>query len=143
MMPAKRAEIVAEALTWENTPYHHKANLKGVGVDCIMIIVEVFKACGLIPADVDPRPYSHDWHLHRNDEIYLGGIEQFADRVDEPLPGDIVLFQFGRCISHGAIVLDWPLVLHAYLEHGAVVRSDISTSPALQERVRGFYSVRG
>ncbi len=142
MTPQQRQNVACEAISWQGTPYHHQGNLKGIGVDCVMLMVEVYKSCGMIPGEVDPRPYPHDWHMHRSDEIYLGGIEELADEIVEPLPGDIALFQFGRCVSHGAIVLQWPLVIHAYIEHGAVVQSDISKSAALTNRLRGFYSLR-
>jgi len=33
-------------------------------------------------------------------------------------------------------------VLHAYLEHRAVVQTDVSKSAALSARLRGFYSLR-
>lgn len=142
MTPEQRQMVVDEAISWQNTPYHHQGSLKGVGVDCVMFMIEVYKACGLLPLPVDPRPYSHDWHMHRSEEVYLGGVEALAERVDVPQPGDIALFQFGRCVSHGAIVIKWPLVIHSYLEHGAVVLTDISKSVALTSRLRGFYTLR-
>ncbi|HYL49488.1 MAG TPA: hypothetical protein VET84_09005 [Stellaceae bacterium] len=37
------------------------------------------------------------------------------------LPGDIALWRFGRCFSHGAIVIEWPVVIHAYLGRGCVL----------------------
>jgi cell wall-associated NlpC family hydrolase len=143
MTPEDRQNVAREAISWLRTPYHHQASIKGVGVDCVMLMIEVYRSCGLVPASVDPRPYAYDWHMHRSDEIYLGGVEQLAERVEAPQPGDIALFQFGRCVSHGAIVIDWPLVVHAFIEHGAVVLTDISKSAALTSRLRGFYSLRG
>lgn len=142
MTPEQQANVIAEAMTWQNTPYHHAANIKGVGVDCVMLLVEVFKARKMIPQDFDPRPYTRDWHLHNGVELYLGGIEFLADPVEFPEPGDIALFQFGRCISHGALVLEWPVVLHAYCNEGFVVQTDISKSAALTERLRAFYRIR-
>lgn len=142
MSPQTRQNVVSEARTWLSTPYHHQASIKGVGVDCIMLMVEVYKTCGLLAADFDPRPYTHDWHLHRSDEIYLGGVESYARQVSAPQPGDIAMFQFGRCVSHAAIVIAWPLVIHAYIDHGAVVLTDVSRSAALQGRLRGFYSLK-
>lgn len=142
MTPQDREIVVSEAISWLNTPYHHQGAIKGVGVDCVMLMIEVYRACGLVPDSVDPRPYPHDWHMHRGEEIYLGGVEQLAVAVDEPQPGDIALFQFGRCVSHGAIVIKWPLVAHAYIEHGAVVLTDISKSAALTSRLRGFYTLK-
>ena len=146
MTPAQRKKVVAAALAWENTPYHHQANIQGVGVDCVMLLVEVYKSCRLIPADFDPRPYARNWHLHRSDEMYLAGLERFGAPLrgrQRPLPGDIAMFQFGRCASHAALVLQWPLVLHAYADVGSVVQTDISKSTALTKRLRGFYRIKG
>jgi NlpC/P60 family putative phage cell wall peptidase len=142
MTPQTRQNVASEAFTWLNTPYHHQGNLKGVGVDCLMLMVEVYKALGLIPENVDPRPYTHDWHMHRNEETYLAGVLNYAEPVDHPQPGDIALFKFGRCVSHAGIVIKWPVIIHAYIEHGAVVLTDISKSEALQKRLHGFYTLR-
>ena len=35
--PDLRARIVAEAMTWLGTPYHHRGKLKGIGVDCAQL----------------------------------------------------------------------------------------------------------
>lgn len=139
MTPEKRAEVVAEAMTWLRTPYHHQACIKGVGVDCAMIMTAVYHKTGLIPF-IDPRPYPNDWHLHREAERYLGWVDQYCDRTDVALPGDIAVFQYGRCVSHGAIVIEWPIVLHAYMDHRAVVLSDVLMSEDLGKRLRGIYT---
>lgn len=123
-MTPNQAKIVAEALTWIGTPYHHCADVKGAGVDCAMILVRVFHAAGLIPA-IDPRPYPTDWHLHRSEERYLGWIAQYGEQVpagEEPQPGDIVIYKVGRCFSHAGIVLAWPEIAHAFLDEHQVVR---------------------
>lgn len=141
MTPQDRERVVAEAMTWLNTPYHPHGRIKGAGVDCVMLLIEVYAACGLIPA-VDPGRYAQDWYMHRSEELYLGGVERFADPVDAPEKGDVALFQFGRCISHGAIVVGWPVVIHAFSEQRKVVLSDVSKSDYLKRRLRGFYSVK-
>nr|DAP68845.1 MAG TPA: cell wall peptidase [Caudoviricetes sp.] len=136
--------ITTEALTWLNTPYHHMANLRGVGVDCAMFLVEVFKQLGAVPPDLDPRPYPHDWHMHRGEERYLAWLDKYADRVpaDQVQPGDVVTFKFGRCVSHAGIVIDWPLIIHAYRDNDVVILSDVSRSDALMERLEIFFRVR-
>lgn len=133
-----RAAVVCEAYTWLGTPYHHQARVKGVGVDCAMILADVYHACGLIP-DIDPRPYPADWHLHRDEERYLGWIKQYTHQVDVPKPGDIALYKFGRCVSHGAIVVEWPLILHSYIGEG-VLLSD-GQEGMMAGRLHGFYSI--
>jgi hypothetical protein len=99
----QRDSIVAEARRWIGTPYHNGADVRGAGVDCGMLIVRVFVDTGLTPA-FDPRPYPPDWHLHRGEEKYLGFIFDHCIEVDVPGPGDVVVFRYGRCYSHGGIV---------------------------------------
>lgn len=132
------AAIVAEALSWVNTPYHHAADVKGVGVDCAMLPVRVFVGLGLVPT-FDPRPYPHDWMLHRDDERYLGWVERFADRVEEGAPGDLVLFRVGRCLAHGGIVIEPGVMVHADLHAGRVERCDIRR---WADRIGGYWRIR-
>lgn len=143
MTPLQREKVLSEALSWLGTPYHHQGCVKGGGVDCAMILTDVYREAGLIPR-IDPRPYAPDWHLHRSDEKYLGWVEKYADKIEESeaAPGDLVLFSFGRCVSHGAIVMNWPMVLHAYRPEHEVVLTDVSRNPALAARIAGFYRVR-
>lgn len=134
----QREAVVQETLSWLNTPYHHMGRVKGAGTDCGMLLAEVFKNAGLIPR-LDIEYYPIDWHLHRGKERYLGWVKKYAVEVErEPLPGDIILYQWGRCISHGAIVIDWPIVIHAYIRQG-VVLADALKEPLI-ERQKAVYS---
>jgi len=112
----QRAAVVAEAMTWHGTPYHHHGRIKGVGVDCAMLLAEVFQACGLVER-VEPGAYPVQWHLHRSEERFMGWLARYAQPLPEgqaPQPGDVALFQFGRCFSHGAVLVQPGLALHAY-----------------------------
>ncbi len=84
----QRAAVVAEARSWIGTPYHNCADIKGVGVDCGMLLVRVFVDTGLCQP-FDPRPYPIDWHLHRGEERYLGFVFDRSREVTEPQPGDV------------------------------------------------------
>jgi cell wall-associated NlpC family hydrolase len=139
MERALREAVVKEALTWLGTPYHHQGTLKGKGVDCAFLLIKVFQACGLVPTDIDPRPYPRDWHLHRSAERYLGWITRYAGPVSTPGPGDLVTFKYGRCISHGAIVIEWPTIVHAVAQARAVILDNAAQEP-LAGRVAGIYS---
>lgn len=134
---AARARIVAEAMRWYRTPYRHCADIIGIGVDCAMMLVRVFQACGFAP-DYDPRPYSPDWFLHRDEERYLAGMEKYSRRVDVGLPGDIAVYRFGRTASHGAIIVDDELMIHAYRPERAVV---LTERRRLEDRFDSYYSV--
>lgn len=136
---AERARVVAEAQSWLGTPYHHRGRVKGAGVDCGMLLIEVFAAARVIEG-FDPGYYPPDWHYHRSDEKYLGWVEQYArPQLHGAQPGDIALFKFGRCISHGAIVIEWPTIIHAFLRQGCRVgRAD---QAPLDGRLVGVWTV--
>jgi len=107
-----------------------------------MLLCEVFEACGMIP-HVDPRPYPPDWHFHREEEKYLKGVMDYADELkpDElPQAGDIVLYKFGRCISHAGIVMAWPQIIHAYRGQGVVLAE--GDRGELGKRLAGFWRIR-
>lgn len=114
---ASRALVIHEAHRWLNTPYHHQGRVLGVGVDCATLLCEVYEAAGVIP-HVDPTPYPPDWHLHRESERYLGWLQQYGHEVDEPAPGDVIVWRFGRCFSHGAILCENGNIIHSYLGEG-------------------------
>ena len=137
----KRAAVAAEAMTWLKTPWHHMARVKGAGVDCAQFLICVFYAVGLIP-EIDPGQYPPDWHLHRDESRFINALLQYADPVGQPLPGDIAMFRYGRHAAHGAIVIAWPLIIHAWKDERAVVLTDVSKSP-LAERLDGFYRLKG
>ena len=138
-----RAAVVAEALTWEGTPYQGHARVKGVGVDCANLPAAVFEAVGLIPA-VRPR-YTADWMMHRDEEQFLSFVLPHAREIAEAelAPGDLVLWRFGRTYSHAAIVIEPPIVLHAVIRGGAVIRADLERDVDLAERPRRFFSLFG
>ena len=133
-----REQIVEEAKTWLGTPYHHMAQVKGAGVDCAQILLAVYRAVGLVP-EIDVGYYPQDWHFHRSDERYLGWIKQYAVQVTEPQMGDVALFRFGRCVSHGAIVLDQHNVIHSYFRQGCVYAS--FNDAELKDRVDSYWSL--
>ena len=137
----ERAAVVAEARTWLGTAYHHHGRIKGVGVDCAMLLAEVFEHCGLV-ANVQPGHYPTDWHLHRFEEQFVGWLERVgALEVAAPALGDIGIFRFGRCYSHGAIVVDHAdeavRLVHAYVRRG-VVLSALDEEPLSGRPVRWF-----
>lgn len=117
----QRGAVVAEAKTWIGTPYHPEAGIKGVGVDCAYLLKCVFVNAGVIEDFVVPH-YPPDWHLHADmskpeeqRELYMTDARKRAGEITEAdvLPGDIVLYRIGRCFAHGAIITQWPWIIHA------------------------------
>ena len=108
---------------WLGTPYHHHARIKGIGVDCVQFLIAVFDECQIVSAVADG--YAQDWHLHRSEEKYLAGVQQYASQTTTSEPGDIALFVFGRCVSHAGIFLKQPdKIIHAFAGQRVII-SDI------------------
>jgi cell wall-associated NlpC family hydrolase len=139
----QRAVVVAEARSWIGTPYHNCADLKGVGVDCGMLLVRVFVDAGLC-APFDPRPYPIDWHLHKGDERYLGFIFDRGSEVSEPQPGDVMVLRYGRSYAHGGIVTKPrpTTFVHAFHPARRVLEEEIAHNSVLSDTRRAprFFS---
>jgi cell wall-associated NlpC family hydrolase len=136
-----REDVVLEALTWERTPYHHKARIRGVGVDCANLPAAVYEACGLIPK-IDPE-YSHQWMLNRDEELFLSFIVPYAQKEiarDQVGPGDLIVWKFGRTFSHSAIVIDYPEVIHAVNLEG-VSRGNAERDGLLVDRPVKYFTL--
>src|ERR1700684_1765254 len=141
---ARRAAVVAAARSWIGTPYHNCADIKGVGVDCGMLLVRVFVDLNLCPP-FDPRPYPVDWHLHRSEERYLGFIFDRSAEVAQPLPGDVMVVRYGRWYSHGGVVVAAaPLrIVHAYYQARMVIEDEVLRNAVLADPARKplFFSI--
>lgn len=140
---SQRQLVVDITKSWVGTPYHHMGRAKGIGVDCGMILAEVYHEAGIIPP-IEIEYYPPDWAMHRSEERYLGWLEpyvQILDPNETPQAGDILLYQFGRCISHSAIVVDYPVVIHSYINQGVIYGS--ATEPPLQGRLKCIARPKG
>lgn len=144
---SQRHRVVLEARTWLRTPYINHGRVKGAGVDCAQLLLAVYDAVGLVPAP-DVGRYAPDWHLHRSEEQYLGWVERYCVRVLEPRAGDVALFRFGRCVSHGGIISDggWrdnrpPRMIHSYNGSG-VLEEELIPQGALMPRLDSYWSLK-
>lgn len=141
-MNAGRAAVIAEALSWVGTPYHENARIKGVGVDCAMLLAEVVERAGVLP-HIDPGDYAADFALHRSEEIFLGWLQRYATETETSRAGDVAVFKFGHCFSHGAILTDDDGgLVHAMKRDNAVVRSRLGEG-FLAGRAVKFFTLWG
>lgn len=129
-----RLDFVAEALDWIGTPFQDCADIKGPNgaVDCAMLMVRCSVDTGLL-APFDPRPYPPRWHVHRGEEKFLGWVQDRLKAVEtvRPVFGDLAIWQFGRCYSHGAILINSAEVVHAWAAH-RVVNTSYLDEPLLR-----------
>lgn len=140
-MTNKRQAVIDEAMTWMGTPYHHEATVKGAGVDCAQLLRLVYKEAGVIDDFLYPQ-YPPDWMQHRSEEKYLSFVVDRAEQVEIPLPGDAVVYKVGRCFAHGAIIIEWPSIIHASNRDREVVLAD-GLQGWLAGREYQFWRVKG
>jgi len=138
MTAEARSRVVQEARSWLGTPYHHAARVRGAGVDCGQLVAAVYEAAGVVPP-VEIAPYPSDWNLHRGAELYLDVVQQHAREIDAPQPGDLAVWRFARAFSHGAVVIAWPVIIHAYFGLG-VIQEDAAANQNLAGRPVRFFS---
>jgi hypothetical protein len=76
--------------------------------------------------------------LHRSEERYLGFVFERCAEVENPEPGDVMVFRYGRCYSHGGIVTSvTPLrIVHAYFPARRVFEEEIAHNSVLSDPAR-------
>jgi cell wall-associated NlpC family hydrolase len=139
-----RARLIDEARSWIGTPYRQLGDVKGLAVDCSMLLVRCVIDSGLVEP-FDPRPYPPAWFLHQSDERYIDWLGVVAVEVDAPKAGDFVTFQVGRAYAHSGILTSADHMVHAFADEKRVNESPLWT-PAIafinrgkKPRPRRFY----
>lgn len=136
-------KIVALARQWLGTPYHHQASLKGVGVDCLGLVLGGYQdLCGHIPEKIPA--YSPDWGEAKDEETMLNGAEQHLIPImkSDMQPGDILIFRFRAhfIAKHAAIMSFDAKMIHA-IERSRVC--EVHLSPWWHRRIAGVFRFPG
>jgi NlpC/P60 family putative phage cell wall peptidase len=122
-------EIVAAARGWIGTPYRRQAALKGVGCDCLGLLIGVWREvrpsrCALRPDKEPAVPrYTPDWAEAAGRETFAEGLRAYLEEIDvaEAREGDIVLFRWRAELpaKHAGILTARDRMVHA--QEGAKV----------------------
>lgn len=97
-----RTQVVEQARTWIGTPFHHAARTKGLGVDCVGLLVGVSRELGLVASDFDVPLYTPTPDGH----TMLRWCNLYMTQVAEPAmqPGDIIVVITDAFPQHLAIL---------------------------------------
>jgi NlpC/P60 family putative phage cell wall peptidase len=148
-----RPEVVAETRTWKGTPFHHQAELKGVGVDCAGLLRGVCIALGVLPSTYRSLPAAAPFIgygpvpdgtlMRRACETFMTPIAVGAMQA-----GDAVLIRWGRHPQHTGILGDYRdgelSLIHAYNwsdGSGRVVEHFLD--PHMRRRIVAAYRLPG
>lgn len=128
-----REDIIAEARTWLGTPWHHQGRLKGVGADCVAVVIGVAKRFGADSGYADATDYGTqpDTRMEALLKRYLLPI-----RRDERQPGDVLHVAWSIIPQHVGILTADNTVIHAYGRRGVV---ETTFSGRLARGLRGVY----
>jgi len=112
-----RAQVMAEARRWIDTPYRHQASCFGVGTDCLGLIRGIWRALyGDEPLSVPP--YTPDWAERAGEETLLNAAQNTLTLIEKPKTqaGDIMLFRMGpnAPCKHIAVRASEQTIIHAY-----------------------------
>lgn len=142
-------KIAAAAMSWLGTPHVNQARVKGIGVDCGMLLIGALEDAEMIAKGaIAVAPYSNEWHLHHSEEWFLSYVRKYCEPVAERdiAVGDFLMYQYGRCVSHGGIYIGHHQIIHAVIEQG-VILSDLNDVMFLdchgKSRLRGVYRFKG
>jgi hypothetical protein len=123
-------DIIRAARGWIGTPFHHQARVKGVGVDCIGLLVGIARELeltddkGLPLADYDQPNYSPLPDGRGLKTAVSLHLLELASAGEASL-GDVYLFRFQQDPQHVGILSELPdgaaSIIHCYSNTGKVV----------------------
>lgn len=135
-----RMRALAIAESWIGTPYRHQASRKGVGCDCLGLMLGIWRE---LYGD-EPRfrrDYSADWAETARGEPMLDALRVRCEELesDAMRPGDILAFrwQAGTAAKHLALISPENRIIHAYEGHAVTASSFV---PSWRRRVAGVFA---
>jgi cell wall-associated NlpC family hydrolase len=130
----ERAHIIAAAKDWLETPFHHQARLKGVGVDCIGLVIGVARELGLVDAGFDVTGYPRVPDGKSLMELARQHMQPIAREAMQP--GDVVVVAFDKDPQHFGILGNYThgglSIIHAAGNVGRVIETRLMFTPSMR-----------
>lgn len=133
-MTTTRPDIVTAARQWLDTPFHHQARLKGVGVDCIGLVIGVARELALIAPDFDIAAYPRV----PDGKTLLPLAREHMTEIERAVmqPGDVVVVSFDKDPQHFGILGDYRhgglSIIHATSDPGRVIETRLMFSQQMK-----------
>lgn len=138
-----RTNIVDTAREWLDTPFHHQARLKGIGVDCVGLVICVSKELGLLPPDFNITAYPR----LPDGRSFLFHADAHMSRIpkEDMQPGDAVVVSYSGDPQHIGILGNYRhgglSIIHASSEAKRVIETRLMFSQHMT--FVGAYSLPG
>ncbi len=122
------------AREYVGTPFHHQGRVKGVGVDCVGLVLCVARELGTVAPGWDVPGYSR--YPDGVDLVRHLGEKLIKISESEMRPGDVVLVAFAKYPQHVGIVGDYVhgglSIIHADGLRGKVLETRLMFTPAMR-----------
>lgn len=123
-----QSAIVEQARTWIGTPYHHQARLKGVGCDCLGLVVGISNELGLKHSDGSQlsRFDETDYSMQPDGVRLTNMLQSLLQEIPkaDAAPGDLALFTIEGNPQHVGLLTDYEGglgLIHSYAPSKKVV----------------------
>lgn len=120
-----RAQVVATARSWLGTPFHHQARQRGVGVDCVGLVIGVARELALVASDFDVTGYARvpdGVSFMLLAATYMTPIARTAMQA-----GDVVALSFDQDAQHFGVLGPYAhgglSIIHAASRSGRVIET--------------------
>lgn len=121
--PVMREDIIAEARSWIDTPWHHQASVKGIGCDCAGLVRGIGNVLGIMDLNEETIEAKEFIGYGRAPEPkrLIKALNRFMNRIDvkKIQPADVLLFKLPEP-QHLAILTDQGTIIHALCKVGKV-----------------------
>lgn len=135
-----RAAVVAEARGWIGTRFHRQASVRGVGCDCIGLVVGVARAFGFVGADVFATPEFRGYGSVPDPAKLIEAADRYLDPVEQAQPGDVLVFRIEDEPAHFGLLATPTTMVHSYARARRVV--EVTLAPFWSARLLRRYAFR-
>jgi cell wall-associated NlpC family hydrolase len=149
------------AFSWQGTPFHPKAQIKGVGADCVSLARGIYAECGFHPEQPFPE-YSMSegsqtskvqtfldgdalfekvWESDRTHRLQNAGCRDCTSRFGQMKlptePGDLICIRIARVSHHVGLMIGERMFIQTYYPYRAKLYT--ITDPTWWHRLMAIY----
>lgn len=122
------------AKTWIGTPFMHQGRMKGIGADCIGLIIGIARELNIVSCTDTPLIAldTLNYPTHPNGRELKNILDQYLSKSDIA-EGRLALLQFDSTPQHLGIITE-----HPYYEFG-IIHADISKRQVVEHGLTDYY----
>jgi len=136
-----RAQLIREARKWLGTPFQHQGRVRGLGVDCVGLILCVMRDLGLGDYLAAHKAYA----AQPVGRLVLEACR--AHLAEKPasgrLPGDVLVFRVPVDPVHAALVTERGIIHAAGTLDGRGQVSEVGLDRKWARRIEACFSIPG